>query len=80
MADSLVNTLASRAVALPSKPQRLPPQWERWLVGEMMKHAYANNWQPNPILLRVLGDKITQHIGGGKPESNKEGLAEKPKL
>ena len=68
--SSLVNTLVSRATALPTKPQNMPPQWERFMMGEMMKHAYANNWQPNPIVMRVLGDKITQHMGGGgsKPQ------------
>lgn len=80
MADNLVDTLASRATAMPTKPQSLPPQWERWLVGEMMKHAYANNWQPNPIILRVLGDKITQHMGGGKASPKEKGIDKKPEM
>lgn len=41
--------------ALPPNPTpRLPPAWKRYMTGLKMQDAYANDWRPNPILLRIL--------------------------
>ena len=40
----------------PSKPQHLPPAFQRWLVSQKMMAAYRTpDWNPNPILIRLLG-------------------------
>lgn len=41
--------------AIPPNPDtRLPPAWKRYMTGLKMQDAYANDWRPNPILLRIL--------------------------
>lgn len=60
--DELRNTLLSRAwtgpagmpTALPSDPARVPPRWKRFVTAEKMKGAYRNDWQPNPMIVRLL--------------------------
>ena len=41
----------------PSNKASLPPAWQRYATGLKMQQAYANNWQPNPIMLRLLEGK-----------------------
>ena len=41
----------------PGNKAPLPPAWQRYATGLKMSHAYANNWQPNPIMLRLLNGK-----------------------
>jgi hypothetical protein len=42
----------------PNPQAKTPPAWQRWLTSLHMQKAYANGWQPNPVLLRILeGDK-----------------------
>ena len=42
----------------PTQAATVPPDWQRYLTGLRMQHAYANNWQPNPMLVRLLsGEK-----------------------
>ena len=40
---------------LPSKPQHVPPAWQRFLISQRMQAGYRNNWTPHPILTRILG-------------------------
>jgi hypothetical protein len=37
----------------PSKPQHLPPAWQRWMVSQKMQQAYRNGWEPNPMLIQA---------------------------
>lgn len=40
---------------VPPNPQgSLPPAERRWMNGQQIQQAYANNWQPNPVLLRAM--------------------------
>lgn len=41
----------------PNIPNRVPPRIERWQTGQKMIDGYANGWQPNPILTRLLADR-----------------------
>jgi hypothetical protein len=41
----------------PAQASRVPPAMQRYLTGMQMQQAYANNWSPNPMLLRVLNGK-----------------------
>lgn len=41
----------------PSEPSRVPPAWQRYLTGLKMQNAYANNWNPNPMLVRATEGK-----------------------
>jgi hypothetical protein len=53
--DELTQVLLDRATGPPPNPDpKLPPAWKRWLTAQRMQQAYANNWQPNPILLRLM--------------------------
>lgn len=38
----------------PNPKSNLPPAWKRYATGLKMQHAYANGWNPNPMLLRIL--------------------------
>jgi len=39
----------------PPNPQnKVPPAVDRWKTANAMGQAYANNWQPNPMLLQAL--------------------------
>lgn len=46
-----------REGAMPSPPPNVntktPPAWQRWATAEKMKDAYANNWTPNPMAIRM---------------------------
>lgn len=33
---------------------RVPTRVKRFETAEAMKDAYRNNWEPNPILLKIL--------------------------
>lgn len=37
----------------PNPPSRVPPAAERWANAQKIQEAYANNWQPNPVLLQA---------------------------
>ena len=37
----------------PGETAKVPPAWQRYLTGMKMQNAYANNWTPNPMLIRV---------------------------
>ena len=41
----------------PGNKAALPPAWQRYATGLKMQNAYANNWQPNPIMLLLLNGK-----------------------
>ena len=41
----------------PNSPSRVPPAWQRYRTGLRMQDAYANGWNPNPIMLRILEGK-----------------------
>lgn len=47
---------ADRQPAFPGSPPTRPkgPAWDRWNTAEQMKDGYANNWQPNPMLIRLM--------------------------
>jgi len=72
--DNLTQTLAQRALGTegpvqappPNQPNRVPPAWDRWLMAEMMKRAYLNNWSPNPVMMKVIGERV---YGPEKTES-----------
>lgn len=38
----------------PNPSPRIPPATERWSNAQQMSKAYANNWNPNPVLLRAM--------------------------
>ena len=46
-------------VGLPNESSKVPPRWKRFETGQKMIEGYKNNWNPNPILTRILE-------GGGK--------------
>ena len=41
----------------PNAPSRVPPAWDRYVTGLNMQKAYANNWNPNPMLVRLMGER-----------------------
>lgn len=41
----------------PSVPAKVPPAWKRNATSNAMETAYANNWQPNPMLIRLLAGR-----------------------
>jgi hypothetical protein len=51
----LLETLIQRE-RIPSSPAKTPPQMDRFITAEKMKAGYANGWQPNPIITRLLGN------------------------
>ena len=70
--DKLRKALLEREPSMPSihkAPTGLPafppsgdtgrtsPALQRYSTGLKMQNAYANNWTPNPILLRILEGK-----------------------
>ncbi len=42
---------------MPNSSTKVPPQWQRYVTAQKMQHAYANGWQPNPMLIRVTDGK-----------------------
>lgn len=69
MENKLRDVLTERAVSaaptaptglpapVPSKPARVPPALDRYKTALRMQRAYANGWEPNPILIRIFGEK-----------------------
>lgn len=57
---NLLNTLVQRHMGtrmptvVPSIPAKVPPQATRWANAQKIQDAYANDWSPNPILLRAM--------------------------
>ncbi len=47
--------MPSTETPLPSIPSRVPPQWDRYVTAEKMKDSYLNGWNPNPLLVRLMG-------------------------
>ncbi len=41
----------------PAEPSRTHPAWQRYLTSLHMQHAFANGWQPNPMIIRLLEGK-----------------------
>lgn len=41
----------------PNEPSKTPPAWQRYLTSLHMQHAFANGWQPNPMIIRLLEGK-----------------------
>jgi hypothetical protein len=39
---------------MPNPHTKTPPAAERFKNGQQIQQAYANGWQPNPVLLRVM--------------------------
>ena len=44
-------------IGLPNESARVPPRWQRFETGQRMQDAYRNNWQPNPMIVRLLGGR-----------------------
>lgn len=42
---------------MPNSSTKVPPQWQRYVTAQKMQKAYASNWTPNPILIRVTDGK-----------------------
>lgn len=40
--------------ALPSSHANVPPEAQRAANANQIQNAYANNWNPNPVLLRAM--------------------------
>jgi hypothetical protein len=38
---------------MPNPHTKTPPAMERFRNGQAIQQAYANGWQPNPVLLRA---------------------------
>lgn len=76
--DQWRNAIASP----PSTSTRVPPAWQRWQTGQKMQDAYANNWSPNPMLIRLMGgvgkDSNTQPSTAYNPTTNPSGTALPP--
>lgn len=36
---------------------RVPPAWKRYVTAQKMQDAVANNWTPNPTLVKILSDR-----------------------
>jgi hypothetical protein len=59
MAGAMGNKIVQGAAgptATPSAPNHLPPAWQRFATAQKMQNAYKNNWQPNPVLMGMMGD------------------------
>ena len=41
----------------PNQKEQIPPAWQRYATALKMQNAYANNWTPNPMLIRLLNGK-----------------------
>ena len=54
---AVVQSGGGNPTVTPSKPSHVPPAWQRWLVSQKMQQAYANGWQPNPMLIQALASK-----------------------
>lgn len=58
--DELTKTLTDResTPAGPTQPNTKSaspsPAWQRYETAQRMQEAYRNNWNPNPILIRLL--------------------------
>ena len=39
----------------PNESAGTPPAWKRYATSLAMQQAYANGWNPNPLLIRALG-------------------------
>jgi hypothetical protein len=51
--SSLMNTAQVPPTQPPNTHTNVPPANKRWENGQQIQRAYANNWQPNPVLLRA---------------------------
>ena len=56
--DALFDILMQRETAKipqvpPSSPTKTPQRAKRWDNAQQIQKAYANNWSPNPVLLRA---------------------------
>lgn len=40
-------------VTPPNSPAKVPPAGKRFINAQLIQQAYANNWNPNPVLLRA---------------------------
>ena len=49
--------IADPTAAMPNAPTKVLPAWQRYITGQKMQQAYANGWEPNPMLIRVLGKR-----------------------
>ena len=47
---------AAGPTSTPSAPSHLPTAWQRFATAQKMQNAYKNNWQPNPVLMGMMGD------------------------
>lgn len=45
---------AGLPTGLPAQKPQLKPAWQRYMTGLKMQEAYANNWNPNPMMIRIL--------------------------
>lgn len=52
----LGKTLLSRQApdTMPNSHAKTPPRWQRYITGQKMEEAYRNNWNPNPMLIRIM--------------------------
>lgn len=42
----------------PKPAARVPPDWKRFDTAQKMITGYQNNWQPNPMLIRLLEGSV----------------------
>ncbi len=58
MMERVVPTAPTGLPAPPPAPaSHVKPAEDRYRTGMKMQHAYANGWNPNPMLIRVLEGK-----------------------
>lgn len=52
----LKNLLLQRVspMQMPNPDPKLAPADKRFATAQAMQQAYQNNWEPNPILIRLL--------------------------
>ena len=41
-------------IGLPNESARVPPRWQRFQTAQRMQDAIRNDYNPNPMLIRVL--------------------------
>ena len=55
--DAMPKAPTGLPAPVPGKTNTLPPAWQRYATSQKMQQAYRNNWTPNPMLIRLLGDR-----------------------
>ena len=50
--------VADAPAEMPNTATKVPPAWQRYVTAQKMQRAYANGWEPNPMLIRVSDGKL----------------------